>query len=78
LHLASSHLEINPYIALFQELNHGESSIPKQRHFALLGQGQDGRDVEASNNAMAIDMQGQEVDDCVSYQLFPSREDFHI
>ncbi len=73
-----SHLEINPYIALFQELNHGEWFIPKQQHFGLLGQSQDGQDVEASNNVMAIDMQGQEAKDCALYQLFPSREDFHI
>jgi hypothetical protein len=78
LHYISSHLEINPYIALFQELNQGEWSIPKQRHFGLLGQGQDGRDVETSNNVMAIDMQDQEAEDCASHQLSPSREDFHI
>ncbi len=27
---------------------------------------------------MAIDMQGQEVGDCASHQLSPSKEDFHI
>jgi hypothetical protein len=73
-----SHLEINPYIALFQELNHGEWFVLKQQHFWLFGQSQDGWDVEANNNAMAIDMQGQEAEDCALYQLSPSREDFHI
>jgi hypothetical protein len=57
-HLALSHPQISPYTTLFQELNWGEWSIPKQWHFGLLGQCLDGHDVENGNDAMVIDMQG--------------------
>ncbi len=41
-HPTPSHPEISPYIALFEELNQGETCIPNQQHFGLTGQGQNG------------------------------------
>ncbi len=65
----------SPYIALFNDLNSRNWFIKQQQFLGFLGQGQD---TKIGNDAMAIDMQGQEVEDATLHPFSPFMKGFHI
>jgi hypothetical protein len=75
IHILKFKPQESPYIALFNDLNSGNWFVKQQQFLGFLGQSQD---VEIGNDAIAIDMQGQEAKDVTLHPFSPFMKGFHI